>query len=74
MIPIHVTKEALDLLEEATKRGIYIELRDEELHTFVTDTMSQEDLNEFTTRLTPHRDAVAAVIVYFGLAEQGGVH
>lgn len=75
MIVVHVPPAAIALLDEATERGIWIELRGDELHacTAVED-MSQEDLDEFTARLTPHREEVAAAILYFGMAERNGIH
>lgn len=70
-----IPREAIDLLEEATARGIYIEYRDEELHTWAPEeVMSQAVLEEFTTRLNEHREGVATMIVLFGLAERYGVH
>jgi hypothetical protein len=72
---VPIPREAIDLLEEATARGIYIEYRDEELYTWATEeAMSQAALEEFTQRLTVHREGVATMIVLFGLAERHGIH
>ncbi len=70
----HVTPEVLALLDEATGRGIYIELAGQELHTATSGQLSQADIDEYTARLEDHAAAVAMVIIAFGLAEKGGIH
>ena len=76
IVNAYIHPAALDLLEEATKRGIYIEYgKDQLLHTSAPDdVISQEDLDEFTGRLDAYVEEVASIIVLFGMAETGGVH
>ena len=75
IINARIPPEAAALLEEATERGIGIEYRDDELYTSAPqEKLTQEDLEEFTRRLTEHREHVAAAIVLFSLAERNGEH
>jgi hypothetical protein len=75
MIVARIIPEAVELLDEATERGIWIKLRGDELETYArSEDLSQAALDEFTTRLSEHREEVAAAIVLFGLAERNGVH
>lgn len=76
IVNTYIHPAALDLLEEATKRGIYIECaKDQTLHTSASlEVMSQEDLEEFTRRLDGYVDEVTSIIDLFGEAERNGVH
>jgi len=75
IISAHVEPDAIALLEEATARGVWIELKNDELHTYAkNEDMSQPELDEFTIRLKEHQDGVAVMIALFGLAERNGTH